>query len=575
MAATPGTSAGPGRRRALLVAVFSGLILLILFTVFVLRLAENAVRREAEGRVRSTAELSARLVGEQSLRFGEVVSAYATRLDDLPAPVRASLAPAAQQTLVAALSDLQNQVEGISSAAFTDHLGRLVAAVPPSSLPAGTDLSGRDWFRGVQGRSPYLSRAFLTDGQPPRKVTVEAVKVTDRNGRFIGILTATETRRTQTFTDSYGSDVEAVVTVTDQAGVVVGATGNTVERLVSRAADPLVAGALRGRSGVELSTVGGRRTVRGYAPVAGTGWTVTAEVPASQAFADVPRLRLTLLLGSGLVAFLLFWMVPLLTARLGRARDALDVSEAFQRDLLPSQMPVGVHSLYRASEKRMLLGGDFIDAVRTPDGGMAVLVGDVCGHGPRAAALGASLRAGWRTLATAGVGVDRLDLLDALVEGERRDEDLFATVACAAVSPDGRTLRYAIAGHPPPLLLLPDGVQPLEGPRGAALGLGAAARRPVGERELPPGWALVLYTDGLIEARPEAGGERLGVSGLAAWATDPQGRASSERLVNAVARLADESPDGLEDDLAFVVVDARSIQSDVRTPAPPRSIEHA
>ncbi|MCW2997078.1 MAG: magnesium or manganese-dependent protein phosphatase [Solirubrobacterales bacterium] len=558
-----------------MVAMVSGLALLVVFTVFVLQLAENAVRREAEGRVRTTAELSARLVGEQSLRFGEVVSAYATRLDDLPVPVRARLPAADRATLTATLRDLHQEVVGISTVAFTDRLGRLVAADPPSTLPAGTDLSGRDWYRGVQQHSPYLSRAYLTSSAPTRKVTVEAVRVHDRKGRWLGILTATEARRTQDFTDAYGSEVGATVTVTDQAGVVVGSTGANAEHLVSRARDPLVAQALRGRSGVRLGNVDGRRTVSGYAPVRGTGWTVVAQVPASQAFADVPRLRITLLLGAGVVAFLLFWMLPLLAARLSRARDALGVSEAFQRDLLPSQMPPGVRSLYRASERRMLLGGDFLDALHTPDGGLAVLVGDVCGHGPRAAALGASLRAGWRTLASAGVGIDRLDLLDLLVEGERRDEDLFATVVCAWISQDGRTLRYAIAGHPPPLLLLPSGVEPLEGPRGAALGLGAPGRRPTAERELPPGWALALYTDGLIEARPEPGGDRLGVDGLIAWATDPDGTANAERLVEAVTRLADESSGGLEDDLALVVVDATSFPADVRTTAPPRSIEHA
>lgn len=550
-------------------------MLLIVFTVFALRLAENAVRREAEGRVRSTAELSARLVSEQSLRFGEVVSAYAQRLRTLPAPEAARLSAPDRSRLMATFDALREDVAGIASAAFTDPLGRLVAAVPTSNLPAGTDLSGRDWYRGVQRVSPYLSRAYISAGRV-RKVTVTAVEVRDDRGRLVGVLTATVPRRTQDFTDAYGNEVGATVTVTDQAGVVVGATGDISERLVSRAQDPLVAQALRGRSGVRVGDVDGERTVSGYAPVPGTGWTVLAEVPASEAFADVPRLRLTLLAGAGVVAFLLFWLVPLLSGRLSRARDALGVSEAFQRELMPSQLPPGVRTLYRASERRMLLGGDFVDAVRTPDGGLAVLVGDVCGHGPRAAALGASLRAGWRTLATAGVGVDRLDLLDGLVEGERRDEDLFATVVCAWISPDGTTLRYAIAGHPPLLLLLPSGVEVLEGPRGAALGLGALHERPIGERALPEGWALGLFTDGLIETRVAGTDKRLGMSGLTAWALAPDGSGDGGRLLEAATRLADDSGvGGLDDDLALVVVDASAIPSGARPAARPRSIEHA
>ncbi|MCW3038771.1 MAG: response regulator [Solirubrobacterales bacterium] len=556
------------------VAIAGGLVMLVVFTVFVLRLAENAVRREATNRVGTTAELSARLVREQSLRVGEVVTAYGTRLSSIDAPRRARLAPADRPRMRATLDALRHDVAGVRSAVFTDRLGRLVAASPPAALPVGTDLSGRDWFRGVAQRSPYLSRAYISQGRHHRKVTVTAVRVM-AGGQVVGILLAAETDRVQQFTNAFGREFGARITVTDQAGTVVAATGQTGQRLISRASDPVVARALRGGKGTVVGTVRGDRTVSGFAPVPGTGWTVVAAVPASEAYADVPRLRVTLLGGAGVVAFLLLWMVPLLVGRLSRARDALTIQEAFQRDLLPSQMPPGVRSLYRASERRMLLGGDFIDAVATPDGGVAVLVGDVCGHGPRAAALGATLRAGWRTLATAGSAVNRLELLDALVEGERRDENLFATLACAQVSPDGRTLRYAIAGHPPPLLLLPDEVIPLEGPRGAALGLGATGLRPTGTRELPEGWALALYTDGLIEARPAAGEDRLGVDGLAAWARDPAGHPSAERLIRAVARLADEDPQRLEDDLALVVIDATIVAVGGQTSARPRSIQRA
>ncbi|MGI8623862.1 MAG: hypothetical protein ACR2NB_10375 [Solirubrobacteraceae bacterium] len=66
---------GTARRRAIGAWVGLGLVLLLAFTAFVLRMAESAVRSEAEDRVRTTAELTARLAGEQSLRFGEVVQA--------------------------------------------------------------------------------------------------------------------------------------------------------------------------------------------------------------------------------------------------------------------------------------------------------------------------------------------------------------------------------------------------------------------------------------------------------------------------------------------------------------------
>jgi serine phosphatase RsbU (regulator of sigma subunit) len=566
----------PNRRRAMVVVILAGFALLAVFTVFVLRLSENAVRREARSRVGTTAALSARLVREQSLRVGEVVSSYATRLSNLPAPTDARLPPADRATLTRTLDALRTEVAGITSASFTDRLGRLVMSSPPSSFPAGSDLSGRDWYRGVQQHSPYLSRAYLSQGRGHRKVTVTAVRVLGPGDRLLGILLATETERTQTFTNAFGREFGTDVTVTDQAGTIVGATGHAGERLVSLAGDPLISRALRGRSGTAVRTINGQRTVSGYAPVGGTGWTVLAEVPTSAAYADVPRLRLAVLAGTGIAAFLLLWMVPLLVRSLGRAQAALGVQEAFQTDLLPLEMPAGVRSVYQASERRMLLGGDFIDAVPTPDGGLAVLVGDVCGHGPRAAALGSTLRAGWRTLASGGVGVDRLDLLDLLVEGERRDEDHFATVVCAEISPDGTRLRYALAGHPPALLLLPDGVVLLDEPRGAALGLGAPGRRPIGERDLPEGWALALYTDGLIEARPAPGEPRLGVAGLTAWATDQHGRPSARQLLETVTALAAHDAHQLDDDLALVLVDASVVRDPgVRTSGAPRSMGRA
>ncbi len=542
-------------------------MLLLAFTGFVLRLAENAVRSEAEQRVRATAELTARLAGEQTLRFEEVAEAYARRLRGLPVPRRARLGRADAARVRTALAALRSEVSGVDAAAFTDPLGRVVAASP--AIAPGTDQSGSDWFRGLGRGTRYLSRADVLPGSTGPATTL-AVPVLGRDGTRSGVLTATAVNRFQALADQAGQDTR--VTVTDQAGVVVGSTGSPPRRLVTRRGDRLVDAAVRGGSGVAVRDVDGRPSVSGYASVAGTGWAVVADVPADRAFKDVTRLRVTLLAGAAVVAFLLLWLIPLLVLRLGRARERIDVSERFQADLLPTDLPAGVVTHYVASEKRMLLGGDFLDAVRTPDGGLAVLVGDVCGHGPRAAALAARLRASWRTLATAGVPLERLDVLDALVVSERPDEDLFATVVVAHVDAERRTLRWALAGHPPALLDEGGHVEPLdegghvepldEEGRGPALGLMTGIGWPVAERELPERWTLVLYTDGLIEARGQAGGERLEVLGLQALVQSARGPdgVSPAALVRAVASVADADGHGLDDDLAILVLDDRAIE---------------
>ncbi len=539
---------GGGRRRVVGASSLAGLLLLLAFTFFVLQLAERAVRSEAEERVRTTAELTARLADAQALRLGEVAAAYAERLRSLPAPVRARLAPADLARAREALVALRARARGVDAVTLTDPLGRVVVAVPSS--PAGTDLSGSDWFRGLVSGS-YLSRASLLRGRP---ATTLAVPVVDRSGRRTGVLTTMAVDRFQELADSAGDEV--TLTVTDQAGTVVGRTRRPPRGLVTRAADPLVRAALAGGSGVEVRDVDGRPTVSGYAAVRGTGWTVVADVPAAEAFRDVTRLRLTLLVGAFVAASLLLWLLPLLFLRLGRAGERIRVSERFQADLLPADLPAGVVTHYVASEKRMLLGGDFLDAIRTPDGGLAVLVGDVCGHGPRAAALAARLRASWRTLATAGAPLERLDVLASVVVSERPDEDLFATVVVAHVDAEGRTLRWALAGHPPLLLDAGAGIEVLDDKgRGPALGLVEGVPWPVATRELPEQWTLVLYTDGLIEARGQAGGERLEVLGLEALVEAARGMdgVSPAALVRSVAEIGAR---GLDDDLAILVLDS-------------------
>lgn len=553
---------GRERRGAVAIGVLFGLVLLIAFTAFVLRQAEDAVRDEAQARVRSTAELTARLVDEQSLRFGEVVTAYASRLEILGTARRARLTPEDARLALAALDDLRRNVDGIDSAVLTDRLGRVVAVSPAGAVPPGRDLSGRDWFRGLavaadqQQQQPYLSRAYLSTGPRRRRITVAAVRVRDPDGGTLGLLAAAERGRVQRFADAYGEARGVTLTVTDQAGTVVGRTGRASERLVSKARDPLVRRALAGSTGVAVRDVDGRPTVSGYAAVPRTGWTVVADVPSADAFGDVTRLRVTLLVGAGVVAFLLLWLVPLLVVRLGRARERLVVADRFQADLLPSELPEGVRTLYVASEKRMLLGGDFLDAVRTPDGGLALLIGDVCGHGPRAAALGARLRAGWRVLAGAGRPVERLDLLDAFVESERFDDDLYATVLAVHVDAGGTVLRCALAGHPP-LLVAGEGgdVAVLDDVRGPALGFGIDGPWAVAERTIAPGWTLVLYTDGLIEARLAEGG-RLEVAGLRTLVTEALRSGGPDELVRRTQALADH---GLDDDLALLVVSGLTV----------------
>lgn len=156
---------------------------------------------------------------------------------------------------------------------------------------------------------------------------------------------------------------------------------------------------------------------------------------------------------------------------------------------------------YRAGREGSELGGDFYDAVETADGTVTLLIGDVAGQGPDAAALGARLRSAWRALTLAGLDQRRaLGILDTFLRSET-DTLTFATVSTFAVSPDRRSGELLLAGHPPPLLLCPPARALGEDRYGHLLGVVDEPSWTPVDVTLAPGASLLLYTDGLIEGR--------------------------------------------------------------------------
>ncbi|MCY0927481.1 fused response regulator/phosphatase [Streptomyces sp. H27-H1] len=192
-----------------------------------------------------------------------------------------------------------------------------------------------------------------------------------------------------------------------------------------------------------------------------------------------------------------------------------------ERGLLPHPLLEGSDlrfaARYRPGRSRALLGGDFYDTVRTPDGTVHAMIGDVCGHGPDEAALGVELRIAWRALTLAGLcGDDLLATLQEVLEVERPNEEIFATLCTVDIAPDGRRAGLCLAGHPAPLISRPGRparLLPYEN-NGPALGLLPRARWPRRQVELGGTWSLMLYTDGLIEGRIGPGKERLGQDGM-------------------------------------------------------------
>jgi serine phosphatase RsbU (regulator of sigma subunit)/DNA-binding response OmpR family regulator/anti-sigma regulatory factor (Ser/Thr protein kinase) len=181
------------------------------------------------------------------------------------------------------------------------------------------------------------------------------------------------------------------------------------------------------------------------------------------------------------------------------------VSTALQRSLLPGDLPEvpGTRSAvrYKPAGWGLEAGGDWYDAVEQPSGTVAFAVGDVVGRGIPAAAMMGQLRHSLRAyLAEGHDPASALARLDALIE--RSGPGTLATVACVAYHPRTGELEYASAGHPPPLLIPPDGPSRfLEHPLGLPIGVIPDATFERRRITLAPGSTLLLFTDGLVEDR--------------------------------------------------------------------------
>ncbi|MGW1188936.1 PP2C family protein-serine/threonine phosphatase [Streptomyces sp. NPDC002559] len=250
-----------------------------------------------------------------------------------------------------------------------------------------------------------------------------------------------------------------------------------------------------------------------------------------------------------------------------------------ERGLLPTPLLEGSDlrfaARYRPGRSRALLGGDFYDTVRTPDGTVHAMIGDVCGHGPDEAALGVELRIAWRALTLAGLcGDDLLSTLQQVLEHERESEEIFATLCTVDIAPDGRRAGLCLAGHPAPLIarqgraarLLPyeDG--------GPALGLLPHARWPRRQVNLGGTWSLMMYTDGLIEGRVgTTGTQRLGQDGMVSMINRQlaEGLTGEELLDAAVTQVRELNGGELTDDVAVLLLDRDQDRLD-RTPGSDR-----
>ncbi len=237
-----------------------------------------------------------------------------------------------------------------------------------------------------------------------------------------------------------------------------------------------------------------------------------------------------------------------------------EVAEALQRSLLPvlPDLPgLSLAARYLASSVGAQIGGDWYDVLDLPDGAVGLAIGDVMGHDLSAAAAMGQFRSVLRSYAWEGDPTSAvLDRLDQLVQGLEMAQ--LATAVYARLEPaEGypATLRYANAGHLPPVLRAPTGAARfLDGGQSVLLGASVEGQRAEASELVVPGTTLVLYTDGLIERRGEAIDQSLAMLLDAVEACSPD--ADPETLCDELLEGIDSET--LSDDIALLVVRADS-----------------
>ena len=245
-------------------------------------------------------------------------------------------------------------------------------------------------------------------------------------------------------------------------------------------------------------------------------------------------------------------------------RDRSEIARILQRSLLPPHLPeipgVEVGAEYLSVGEANEVGGDFYDLIDTIEDGWVCVIGDARGKGAEAAAVTALVR---YTIRAVTLRDDRpSEVLAALNEAmlQQLPEDRFCTVACVRLEPGdgspGVGVDVSRAGHPPPLVVKGDRSVEEVGCSGRVLGVFPDAELQDTRLRLMPGETLVLYTDGVTEARsPDGeffGEERL--RNLLRSCTGCDAGSFARRIKSVVLEFQEGQP---RDDLAVLVLHVR------------------
>ena len=257
------------------------------------------------------------------------------------------------------------------------------------------------------------------------------------------------------------------------------------------------------------------------------------------------RLLIGLLFGLALALGVRSRLAALRARHLERQRGQLleDVGllQAALLPVTPERLgPVGTSAAYRPDGPAA--GGDFYDVFALEDGHLAVILGDVSGHGRQALPHTALVRFTLRAYLEAGLS-PRMAVQTAGAVLERQLGGSFATVVAATYQPRERVLVYACAGHPPPIVLGSRAIAPLTVCSAPPIGVGLRTGTRQTVVSIPGGSQVCFHTDGVTEAR--VGAELFGSQRLVDTLSELGPQASASALLERVAEETDTRPDDM------------------------------
>ncbi|MBE3068017.1 MAG: SpoIIE family protein phosphatase, partial [Chloroflexi bacterium] len=242
------------------------------------------------------------------------------------------------------------------------------------------------------------------------------------------------------------------------------------------------------------------------------------------------------------------------------------VAEALQSTLLPAvpqRDDVEIGLLYQSSGPYGKVGGDFYDFIELDGGRIAVVIGDVCGKGIEAAAFTAMIK--YTLRAYLGEGFfpgDCLSKVNASIEDQLAPEK-FITACLVIIDTKAGIINYSSAGHPPPIIARPGRASVVHAPSAVPLGVLPGQQYLSSQIKISDACQIVLYSDGLIEARPE-GGDPFGEERAAIQLTDSCAHPAQQVADELVAAAVEYSGGKLKDDIALLIVKLKGQHQRVR-----------